>query len=529
MISENKRNIQEVKMAKKDERNLNITINNADDDSSDVIISFSTVLKKLKKYVLIWIITAVVIVGLSVGFAAITTHSQKPTLRSIVNFSYDGIEKGLDPNGRKFEVDSIKNPAVIEDALSSLNMGVEELENIRNGISFKSIIPKNAYDRYTVYNNILEQGGNSSIAAGERLLETTYYPTQYTVLFDYSDTSLEAEEAVEVFNTILEKYEDYFYKCYGYNESLGSAVTAISYTDYDYPEAIDVFENSLHTLKVYAKELADEDDTRFRSASTGYTFDDLYQAINTVESIDLDKLSSYITVNNVTKDKESALAYYEYRIKDLTRLRDQYEEQLQTYEESINAYQKDDIIVFGGSEDTSTQSRLASEQYDKMFGQKNEVASELARVKQQINDYKDRLQSLKSKSAGSQAKIDKIDADFVALDEKVTNLVDLVCDTSEDYYKNVTFGNAYNVLVPAESPSVNRRERIMQNLKMPLVVLEGLGFIAFLGIVIIESIITDAKKRNAQLAAENADTAGDGGDDDDDTVEEKQPENKKTK
>ncbi len=518
-------------MAKKDERNLNITINNAEEKSDDIIISFSTVLKKLKKYLLIWVVAAVLFIGMAFGYSAFTTHSQKPKLKSIVNFSYDGIEKGLDPNGRKFDVTSIKNPAVIEDALTSLNMGVEELENIRNGISFKSIIPKDAYDRYTVYNNILEQGGSSSIAAGERLLETTYYPTQYTVFFDYSETTLSAEDAVEVFNTILEKYEDYFYKCYGYNESLGSAVTAISYSDYDYPEAIDVFENSLHTLKVYAKELADEDDTRFRSASTGYTFDDLYQAINTVESIDLDKLSSYITVNNVTKDKESALAYYEYRIKSLTRLRDQYEEQLQTYEESINAYQKDDIIVFGGSEDTSTQSRLASEQYDKMFSQKNEAASELARVKQQINDYKDRQQSLKSKSAGSQAKVDKIDADFKVLDEKVTNLVNLVCETSEDYYKNVTFGNAYNVLVPADSPSVNRKERIMENVKKPLILLEGLGIFIYFGTVIIESLIVDTRKRKAQFAAENADTAGDGGDGDDDnnTVEEKQSENKKTK
>ena len=251
-------------MAKKDERNLNITINNAEEKSDDIIISFSTVLKKLKKYLLIWVVAAVLFIGMAFGYSAFTTHSQKPKLKSIVNFSYDGIEKGLDPNGRKFDVTSIKNPAVIEDALTSLNMGVEELENIRNGISFKSIIPKDAYDRYTVYNNILEQGGSSSIAAGERLLETTYYPTQYTVFFDYSETTLSAEDAVEVFNTILEKYEDYFYKCYGYNESLGSAVTAISYSDYDYPEAIDVFENSLHTLKVYAKELADEDDTRFR-------------------------------------------------------------------------------------------------------------------------------------------------------------------------------------------------------------------------------------------------------------------------
>lgn len=94
-----------------------------------------------------------------------------------------------------------------------------------------------------------------------------------------------------------------FYNNYGYNSSLESAVVSIDYTEYDYVDAVDVFDSSLGSLKNYIDELAASDNTRFRS-ETGYTFADLSSSIDTVRNEDLDWISSYITLNNVTKDKK---------------------------------------------------------------------------------------------------------------------------------------------------------------------------------------------------------------------------------
>lgn len=486
-------------MAKKDERNLNITINNHETDDG-VVISFTTLVKKLKKYLLIWIITAVFLLALAFGYAGFTTHVNKAHLTAVVSFSYDGIEKGLDPSGRDFDEYSIKNPAVIEASLTELGISLEELEYIRQGIEIEGILPKDTVQRLTVYSNVLNTNGSVSVA--DKILETSYFPTQYKVYFDYNKTSLTDKEAVKVFNSILDNYKDYFYKTYGYNTSLGNAVTAIDYNDYDYGEAIDVFDNSLSSLKKYVRDLANDDDTRFRSSVTGYTFSDLYEAIDVVESIDLDKISSYVTVNNLTKDKEAALAYYEYRIKALGRQKSQYEEQLAVYENSIENYQKDQIIIYGGSEDTNTQSTLASKQYDKMFGEKNEIASNLARTKQLINDYKDRQQSLKTKTTGSSSMFSKVDEDLEKLNEKINNLVDLVCDTSEDYYKNVTFKNAYNVLVPATNTTSDKISRVIENAKLPAVILELLGFVVYFAVAFVQAFTADNKKKDEEEAEE---------------------------
>ncbi len=487
-------------MAKKDERNVSIVIQNPEDEK-DLIVSFSTLLKKLKKYFLIWIVIAVVLVGAAFGYSGVTTHANRPDLHALVGFSYKGIEKGLDPAGNTFDPYSIKNPAVIENALTSLGINVEELESIRQGITIKSVVPRDAVERLTVYNQVLENGG---VNAAEKILETTYFPTQFHIYFNYGATSFSEDTAVDVFNAILNQYNEYFYETYGYNESLGNAVAIINYEDYDYSESIDLFENSLAILEQYVKQLSNEDKTRFRSSSTGYTFSDLYQAIDTVKTIDLDKISSYVSVNNLTKDKESALAYYEYRIKDLTRRKAQYEEEIKSYDESIKNYEKDQIYVFGnGSDDTNTQSSVASAQYDKMIDEKNQIVVSLAETKQNINSYKERQEALKSKNVGSSKMLEKVETDLASLNEKVDNLINLVADTSEDYYKNVTFKNAYSVLVPATGTASSNTSRIIANAKKPLIIFEGFAFVVYFAAAFIEAFITDSKKKKKAIAAES--------------------------
>ncbi|MBP8593775.1 MAG: lipopolysaccharide biosynthesis protein [Ruminococcus sp.] len=482
-------------MDNSNEKNLNITINNKAADNDEVVISLVTIFKKLKKYFVLWLIIAVVVFVMTFGYATLTTQINKPKLNALISFSYSGIEKGNDPNGRKFDVNTIKNPSVIESALTELGISLENLETIREGISVFGIIPSDAIDRITVYQNVYESAGN--LNAAKEMLDVTYYPTQFKVYFDYNETDLTSAQATDVLNTILKKYQDYFYEEYGYNESLGTAVSAINYEDYDYSEAVDVFDTNLTTLRRYVRQLSNEDATRFRSSVTGYTFDDLYQAITTIQDIDLDKISSYITVNNLTKNKDAAISYYDYRINSLNRSKTSLEEQLKSVQESIEAYEKDQIFIFSGTDETNTNmsSTVASEQYDNMIKSKLRITEDLADTKQNINYYKERKEALQNNPAGSEAKAKDLDVQLKDLSDKISELIDVTSQTSDDYYRNVTLRNAYNVLVPASSTVTNRLLHIINNAKIPVVILEALAILVFLMIAVVEAIISDGRKR----------------------------------
>lgn len=468
--------------------------NNSAKQTNDSVISIFTLLLKLKKYLILWVAFAVLSAFISLGVSLIVTYAKKPELTALISFSYDGIEQGLDPNGRKFDVNTVKSPAVIEMALTELNIDIKELESVRDAISFKKIMPQDAYDKFTVYNSILNNSNSGSIEAAEKVLETSYFPTQFTVVYNSSKTSLSSDQDVDVFNKVLEKYDEYFYKTYGYNESFGNALSAVSYTDYDYSEAVDVFSTSLKLLGNYVKNLADEDDTHFRSSITGYTLNDLYASIGTVQSIDLDNLSSYITFHKLTKDKQQAISYYDYRIQELTRQMAAYQEQIENYDKSIASYEKDQMLVFGGEGQTNVQSMVASDQYDKMFSQKNSALSEISVIKQDIAYYTQKKKDFETGGSALDADMKKVEANLAALSEKVNNLNDLVSDTTEDYYKNVVFCNAYNILVPASNSLGSKLSIVVGNLKMPLIVIELFGIVAYVAAAYIDALLSEKNK-----------------------------------
>ena len=241
--------------------------------------------------------------------------------------------------------------------------------------------------RYPFIRAFIHKAVNSLLAIG-------YYPSYYVINFDYAAAGITIDDGKKILDRILENYQDYFFRTYGYNEALGSSVVAVDYKDYDYPEAVDVFDSTLDSLKQYVQKLSNDDTTNFRSNETGYTFSDLLTTIDTVKSADLDALSSYITINNITNDKEMLLTYYQYRIDEMERERKVSQSELDSVTNSINEYEKDTLLVFGngnGAENGETTYQQASEKYDELINQKIEIQDSVSRCSQRIEYYKDRI------------------------------------------------------------------------------------------------------------------------------------------
>jgi len=484
-------------MEEKDEKYLNIRLKN-EHTEEEPVVSIIGIIKKLKKYFLIWVVVAVVAAALTLTDAVLSVHNyEDKTLTALVSFTHAGIEEGLDPQGKQFDVYTLKSPAVIEMALTELGYEKSDLELIRQGIDIHGILPEDAIDRITAYKSIYENGSSAGLAAAQAMLEESYYPTQYTVSFDYSETPYDNAEAVQLFNTMLDCYRTYFFETYGYNEALGSAVTAINYEDYDYAEAVDVFDSTLLTLKNYVNALAKEDTTRFRSNATGYTFADLAEAINTIQEMDLDLLSSYVTVNNVTRDKDTLITYYQYRIETYTRQSVIAEEKLASIVESINAYQKDTIMFMGGEEQNATQHTQASEQYDALIQQKIDTQTSLSTAKQQIVYYTQRIEALRTGPTGSARKVERVEKDLAALNVKVNDLIDTVNKTADEYYENGTLANAYNVLVPAsitQKTAQNTLSQAISNSFTTLFVIEAVILVLYICVAFVTAIVAENKK-----------------------------------
>lgn len=496
-------------MADNSTQNVNLILRNEEQHEDEIVISFSAVFRKLKKYFLAWMLTAIIIGGIIAGASVFFDTTSITPVRAVVSFTYSGIEKGKNPDGTDFHESTLKNPTVIERALAECGQDINLLESVRQGMEIEGQIPQDTYNRLTTYKDILENATSGQLSTAQAMFDETWFSTEYKVTFNYKNTGLSRSDAVQVLNATLNCYRDWFFERYGYNEALGNALAAMDYTDYDYAEAVDMFTTSLTTLNSYVSGLSKEDTARFRSTVTGYTFADLQSSINMVQRLDLDLISSYLNVNNITKDKERLQNYYEYRIETLQRQQKVNEETLAATKSAFESYEKDQIMIFSDGT-TNTQSTVASSAYDDLLVAQIDATNALSNTKQQISYYNDRLTTLRKTNtgSGSEEKVKHIEAELKKVNEKVNNLIQLVNDTADDYYQNVSFSNAYNILLPATSSVATTITSGISKAIIPIIGVEAILLMLYLAVSFIQALIEENRKKKfasafAAAAAEN--------------------------
>lgn len=484
------------------EKNISVTLKQQEDNNNEIVISFSSIGRQLKKYLFLWIVIAAFL-GMLVVSCVILFNKNVSTsnITALVSFNYDGIASGLDPDGNEFDVNKIKSPNIIEDALTNSDESLSYVEKVRRNISIKGIIPNEALDKISLYQSVYSKGGTAALDAVNSLLEIGYYPSYYIITFDYNAAGIDLDKGKKILDGILNSYQEYFFKTYSFNKALGNAVVAVDYTEYDYPAAVDVFNSTLDDLSLYIQKLDKSDDTNFRSQTTGYSFNDLLSSINTVKSADLDSLSSYITINNVTNDRDQLIVFYQYKIEEMGRELKVYESQLQSITNSIDEYEKDTLLVFGsGTENSDTTYTQASEKYDQLIEEKLEVQDSVSRCKQRVSYFTNRLNALKENNSNKSSNAENVEQRLSDIYNKILNLIDVTNTTADEYYENVVFADAYNILVPAigEEPQVQ-----IGNIIVPLLICEGVLFVVFAVIVVISAIASDNKKHKEKMDAES--------------------------
>ena len=248
-------------------------VQSAQEEEDTITIPVMDIFRQMKKYFLPWVLIAVIAAGAVFGGAMLLSNSKATPLTAMVGFTYDGIEKGLDPNGNEFDANTLKSPSIIESTLTDLGMDTKNTDAIRSAITISGVVPDDTIDELTAYKSIFES--TNSVDAAQKLMDVSYYPTRFEIQFAYGSSEMNRSQAADFLNTMLSNYKTYFMRTYGYNDALGDALTAVDYTTYDYPQALDVFSSTLNSLQNYVSTLSQNDNTRFRSSETGYTFADL--------------------------------------------------------------------------------------------------------------------------------------------------------------------------------------------------------------------------------------------------------------
>ncbi|SFC10883.1 hypothetical protein [Butyrivibrio sp. YAB3001] len=443
-------------------------LNQKHETSSEIdLINVFEYMGKKKKLVAYLLILAILI-GISGGilYSGFEHISGKGSYaRAMITFQFDGIEKGLDPNGAAFDVSLLKSPYVIESALSGMGIDERNIETVRKNINIVGVIPEDAVERITVINKMAEKDTDNY----EKLLDVSYFPSQY-VVYLYDDGTFKNNELSQILNGVLSSYKQYFLDTYANAEALTVTSNLLSGDDYDYGESIDLVKTQISIMLSYVEEKMKEAPD-FRASSTGLSFEDIVTALNFVKSVDVSRLSSFVESNSLTKDKSRQVEYYEYRIRTASNEISELETQLETVSNIISSYEKDPVVVVSGS-DSTLQYGEKNEYYDQLVSKKISLNQQIAEKNTGLNEYYLLLNNLNAVAQSNvQADYEYADSLLARLNTTIANWVALVEETTEEYYTTTLFSNAVKVAVPAQYFVDGGIMHIAKNVAIPSAIL----------------------------------------------------------
>lgn len=399
--------------------------------------------KKLYRYAMAIAVCTGILLGLIVmGVEYIA--GQSAYARAVITLQFEGIENGLDPNGAAFDINKIKSPKVIEDALMSLGTTEFDSEKIRESIDIEGVIPEDAVERITV----IKEMSLEDVSNYEKILDISYFPSQY-IVYLRKNAGMSGKDAVKVLNAILESYRDYFMDTYANTEVLTVTGNLIDYKDYDYAEAMDMLETQMEIMQSYVSERR-EQAPEFRSSGTGLSFGDISMALDTIAEIDIANLNSYIESHTLTKDISRQREYYEYRIKKYNMDIAECQVELTNIQSVIDKYQKDPLVIVSSQESTQ-EIEQTNEYYDQLLQQRLDLSTEIASLNTKLNETYTLLNAVNGTvGQNTQSEYDYVEGKLSGVAETIARWTDLTEQTAQEYYATTLFSNAYKIAVPAQ-------------------------------------------------------------------------------
>lgn len=464
-------------------KTVNLVIENNNDKANEFSVSIMSVLREMKRFFWLWFIPAVLI-GVLILSAVIFTTKEDNKVRTLVEFSFSGIESGLDPKGNVFDPNDLKAPTVIENAFNEIGIDAEfddkfNINTIRGRITLTGVIPERIQK--------LEELAKETKKAPE-----AFHPSQYYVEFDYSGFELTKEQSAMFLDAVVKNYREYFFRKYGYNVTLGNAVAAIDYKKYDYERALNLFADSVAMAESYVSQLSTNDKTNFRSVQTGYSFADLAAALRTVRVNNMDRLRSYMDTYNITKDRDFLISYYTFRIDECNRSKSASTITLASVEKSIEDYKMGSIYLPGKEGAEGMMISQTSDAYDALINQKISIQSEIASYDSQISYYEKRVTKLKEQTGteitANEAVIEVVEAEMDILNEELTDLLEKIRITGEEYFESAAFGNSCTALSASKFSGSGRLSKGVKSAIIPCAAVEAVLLVVFIAIAFSKAV-----------------------------------------
>jgi hypothetical protein len=272
------------------------------DDSIDIADLFRRLKRGLPRTL------ALSLIGVSLGIAGalVLLSLQTPVTTLRVAFGFPGAERGLYPNGTKFQPDDVRSPDVINKALEQLGIADasgELASKLRGSITVSGLVSP----------TIVKERDRLR-AAGQTL--PPYVPDEYEIALSLPRShALDMRQRGLLLTEIVNSYKEKFRRTYvalpTQFENVFDQLKTADYVDYQpvLVRQMDLLSGFLGQQVASAKQ--------FRSPTNGLSFQDLQRQAELFAQIRLNEVLGILYRGGLSRDRQVALANMEFQIRKL--------------------------------------------------------------------------------------------------------------------------------------------------------------------------------------------------------------------
>lgn len=424
-----------------------------DDEQETEGITFKKIGKFFQKS---WLrmVVYLVIAALLVTVVAVPIKvyaKSEPIAQTSIEYIYEGIEKGLDPNGAPLDTGNIISPTVLAQAVKEANLQnkIKDISTLRNAMRVESVLT----DEYV---RLTDAAANGDQAAANTLRNYNMYPTRFNIIISdpAGELDLSDDQAKLLLNKIVVCYYKDFQKRYSVTKMFAENAYTLSQNDnMEFTDIYDIYLQSLESVKSFLLEMSEEG-ANFVSTENDTTFTQLLSDLNILRN-NYTLFNAYILSNNVWRDKATARnALLSTQTEIQNRL-----EPLNGENGYIKSL-KDQIASIQPTTSSSDVSGVHTEKteypeiYETLHIRLDEANRQVEEYTIQLKNIEARLEKLKDEEQADETVINNAIGKLSALESQTATFIQKVNATVTDYYDTTFVSSSVSQV---QSPTVTRR------------------------------------------------------------------------
>ena len=240
------------------------------------------------------LITVMTIIGALAGvLVSVIVNATSIKVSTIVEYQWNGINKGEYPNGTRFDVSNAFGPNVYNGVIEQLNFDVTANE-ARNALSITPVVPNNII---TLIQAAVEKGETFS-----------YFPTTFKYTLDASAISISESEGKQFLDELINEFTLEFQETY-VNQTIVRNFAFDNFASYDLLDQVNVINNQITSMTKLLEDLVKVQPrlATFRSNTSGFTVSDILSQTSLVKTLQLNAAESLIVSNQLAKEPDDVI------------------------------------------------------------------------------------------------------------------------------------------------------------------------------------------------------------------------------